>query len=89
MAEPLYGDCLEEQLDAAARGFINDPAYNRLEGGTLWISKIFQWFGEDFDNDPAAFVARYADGELKRRLDALQGSVRIRYLDYDWSLNGR
>lgn len=88
MAEPFYGDRLEEQLDAAARGFINDPAYNRLEGDTLYLSKIFQWFGEDFDNDPAAFVARHADDELKQRLDALQGPVRIRYLDYDWSLNG-
>jgi hypothetical protein len=89
MAEPFFGDRLEEQLEAAARGFINDPGYNRLEGDTLFVSKIFQWFGEDFDNDPAAFVARYAEGELKQRLDALQGPPRIRYLDYDWSLNGR
>lgn len=89
MAEPFYGDRLEQQLDAAAESFVNDSDYTRLDGETLHISKIFQWFSEDFGHDPLDFIGRYARGELRQRLAALKDRVRIQYLDYDWSLNGR
>jgi hypothetical protein len=87
--EPFVGSRLEEQLNAAARGFVNDSRFNRLEGDTLYVSRIFKWFGEDFNDDIIGFFEAYAEGELKTRLQARWGSVEIEYLDYDWSLNGR
>jgi hypothetical protein len=49
--EAYRADRIEEQLEAAARDFVNDPAYVRLE--PQWkrtgLSKIFRWFHEDFD----------------------------------------
>ena len=86
---PYRGAVLDAQLDAAARAFINDPRANRFEGGVLYVSRIFKWYAGDFGNDPAGFVARYAGGELKRRLERAPRPVRIAYLEYDWRLNGK
>jgi hypothetical protein len=89
LEEPFAGEHLEEQLDSAARRFVNDPRYNRLEGNTLHASSIFKWFAEDFDHDIVGFFEKYAAGELKRGLDKAGEQVRVAYLDYDWSLNGQ
>lgn len=87
--EPFNGTDLERQLDDAARNFINDPARYRLEGETLYISRIFEWFGEDFGNDPLGFVRRYAQGGLAAQLTREGNHLKVAYLDYDWSLNGQ
>ncbi len=87
--EPFTGRSLDVQLDAAARNFINTPRFNRLEGDTLYVSRIFKWFGEDFDDDVISFFEKYADDQLKRRIQTNRSALDVQYLDYDWSLNGR
>jgi len=86
--KPFTGDDLDRQLDQVTRAFINDPARYRLEGNTLYVSRIFKWFAEDFNDDPVEFFKIYAQEPLRSRLDAIPGNVRVAYLDYDWSLNG-
>ena len=86
---PLTGIGLEARLDDAASRFINDPRFNRIEGNTLLASSIFKWFGEDFGDDIAGFFEKYATGELKSALAARKPQLTIKYLDYDWTLNGR
>jgi hypothetical protein len=88
-SEPYRGEILDEQLDDATRSFLNDSKHNRLEDNTLYVSEIFKWFAGDFDNDVVGFFLRYAQGDLKRRLEADKGNIKVRYLDYDWSLNGK
>ncbi|HWP65130.1 MAG TPA: DUF547 domain-containing protein [Candidatus Limnocylindria bacterium] len=83
---------LERQLDDAARTFVRDSAKNRFDASkrTLYLSSIFKWFREDFERAAKPlpeFVARFADEQTAAGLRA--GSVRIEFLDYDWSLNGR
>jgi hypothetical protein len=59
------------------------------ETETLELSRVFDWFAEDFE--PAggvlAFVTRYAPAPERAWLEAHSGRVRIRYLGYDWALN--
>ncbi len=86
--EPFSGDQLDAQLNAAAAAFINDPGFNRLENDTLYISRIFKWFSEDFGDDAIDFLDQYAAGHLKQAITSRRSSLKIRYLDYDWSLNG-
>ena len=91
---PLYpraftGSLLDLQLDEASRLFINNSKRNYLKGNTLFVSKIFKWFGEDFNGDISGFFLKYAEGELKQNLLATKDSIRIKYLPYDWSLNNR
>jgi hypothetical protein len=60
-----------------------------LEGNTLYVSKIFDWYAQDFDNDVVGFFIRFADGELKAKLVASKDKIKVETLDYDWSLNGK
>ena len=86
--EPFTGSQLDMQLNRVTRYFINDPKSNYLEGNTLYVSSIFKWFSEDFNDDIIGFFEKYAFDELKRELSARKSSLKIKYLDYDWSLNG-
>jgi hypothetical protein len=86
--EPFRGVDLDRQLDEQFRVFINDPSRNRLEGNTLFVSRIFDWYTEDFGGDVLGYFLKYAKGEFKKRLEANQSNIKIRYLEYDWSLNG-
>lgn len=84
---------LDERLEAAARRFAADPARNRWEPAlrVLRVSRIFEWFGDDF-------VARYAPGAdreaairgfFTRMLGiAIPAEARVEWADYDWRLNG-
>jgi len=87
-SEPYDGARLDEQLDDATREFINAPGNTVVDGELVWVSKIFDWYGEDFGDAPLNFVRRYARGGLMEQLDALGDQARVRFLDYDWSLNG-
>jgi Protein of unknown function, DUF547 len=74
---------LEKQLDDAARRFINDPKRNVL-GAKPQLSEIFNWFKGDFTKKGglAEYINRYA-------ATPIPVNASIRYLDYDWSLNGK
>lgn len=88
LPEPYRGEALDSQLSRVTRDFINTPGNHRLEGDTLWVNSIFKWFAEDFNDDPGGFYRKYAQGELKRALDEKRDRLRVKFLDYDWSLNG-
>jgi len=89
ISEPFRGEILNRQLDMATRNFLNDPKSNYLKGDTLYVSRIFKWYGEDFPDGVVAFVLSYANGDFKKQLEARKGRIRVEYLDYDWSLNGK
>ena len=88
-SEPFLGSTLDRQLDGATRAFINNPKRNYLEGNTLYVSRIFTWFSKDFNDDVIGFFLKYADGNLKKELEVKKNSIKIKYLNYDWSLNGK
>ncbi len=85
--EPYRSNILEQQLDEMTQAFINDSRRNRLEGRTLYVSSIFKWFSEDFNNDVVGFFLKYAQEDLKKQLADSKSKIKVRYLDYDWSLN--
>jgi len=88
-SEPYRGDVLDRQLTEMTEAFINDPEHNRLQGKTLYVSSIFKWYSEDFNEDIVGFFTRYARGELRENLVKSAGVIEVEYLDYDWSLNGK
>jgi hypothetical protein len=85
--EAYQGGIIDKQLDDAVKSFINDPKQNYLKGKKLYVSKIFKWFPDDFNNDIAGFVLKYAKNDLKNRLMSKQNRVKVSFLDYDWTLN--
>ena len=92
-SEAYRAATLDAQLTSAARRFVSDTSKNRFDAAsrTLRLSAIFDWFREDFERSSQtlpAFVARYAEPATATALSS-GGSVRVEFLDYDWSLNGR
>jgi hypothetical protein len=85
--EPFSGNILDRQLDDSTRSFINDPKSYRLEGNELYVSRIFKWFSEDFNEDVFGFFLKYANGNLRKELEAKSERTTVKYLQYDWSLN--
>lgn len=80
-------DNLEEQLDSLTRVFLRDPRGLEFAQGELRLSKIFQWFRDDFGNNEQEMVntlARYVDESRAERLRSFSGKINYRY---DWSLN--
>ena len=89
---PFTGDQLDNQLHKSAKFFLQDTKKNYLGNGSLFISKIFKWYGKDFnisDNNYKSFIAELIteNESLRKRIN--MGSIKIRYLDYDWGLNGK
>ena len=91
-SEAYRSSVLDQQLDAAARAFLDDPSKNRWDPAsrTLYLSPIFKWFHDDFERAGRtlpAFVGRYL--RQPDAADLEKAKVRVVFLDYDWSLNGR
>jgi uncharacterized membrane protein YdjX (TVP38/TMEM64 family) len=66
-----------------------------VDGGTLYLSRYFDWYGGDFtaagwspraDSIPE-FVARGARPEVAAFIAAAGDAPPVAFLDYDWSLN--
>lgn len=91
-AEAYTADKLEVQLEDQARKFLADTSKNYFEPEkrTARLSKIFDWYPEDFAGHSGSvqeYVAQYVpDTEIAAALRAR--AYKLRYLKYDWSLNG-
>ncbi len=81
------GEKLELMLESAARAYINDPRGVTIAGRKVTVSKIYDWFQEDFGGSTQSVLdhlTRYAEPGLVERLNSIGD---IQDADYDWSLN--
>ncbi|MDY7026579.1 MAG: DUF547 domain-containing protein [Pseudomonadota bacterium] len=97
-AEAYTEEKLEQQLQSQARGFMSDTSRNYVQGQRVYLSKIFDWYEEDFEQGWRGYsglddVIMAFSEELKltpEQLKALkQGKLSIRFTDYDWGLNSQ
>ena len=99
--EAYTGARLDAQLDDAAHRFLTNPEKGARTGfregwlggetPTLWLSSIFDWFGEDFEQASGSvreYVTPYLSSEDRRFVERHGEELDIEHLDYDWSLNG-
>ena len=102
--EPFTADQLDAQLDDQVRVFISRAEAFEIdrEQGEVRLSAIFDWFGQDWvpsyapesgfagsENERAVlnFISGYLDEADRQYLEA--GDYRVRYSNYDWSLNSQ
>ena len=101
--EAFVAERLDAQLEEQAKRFLSDRSRNRFSGGSLEVSKIFDWFKVDWQSgykgigrDTAAissreqYFARYAallSDKPEEQKLIADGRAPIRFLDYDWALN--
>lgn len=101
-AEAYRPEQLDAQLTTAARRFLADPSKGLSVGmerdwlgrtrPTLRLSPIFAWFEGDFTTAAGRvvdFVLREAPEAARTFIRNHRSDLRVAYLDYDWSLNGR
>jgi hypothetical protein len=80
--EAYAGARLEQQLEEQAVRFLSDRSRNRYRDGRLEVSKIFDWYGEDFEPR-----SRYFQGYAALLGMPPGAAPALSFLDYDWSLN--
>ena len=103
--EAYVAERLDAQLEEQARRFLSDRSRNRYsaERGELEVSKIFDWFKEDWTSgyrgfegkgEPIRSRGQYfaTHAALLADSPAHQKRIRdqkaeVRFLDYDWALN--
>ena len=91
--EAYVADRLDAQLDDSVRRFLSDRSRNRADEKGLWVSKIFDWYAEDFEKKAGsvqAWLAPHADllsDDAQAQAAVRNESLRLHYLDYEWTLN--
>lgn len=86
--KPFTGKTVNGQLAKGARDYVNSPRGVSIKGGKVTVSKIYDWFYDDFgksDQDVLNHILKYANGDLKRQLQSIG---KIHNVAYDWKLNG-
>ncbi len=90
--EAYQADKIEAQLQDQAVRFHANRRWFRYdpESKTAHLSKLYDWYGGDFKQAAPSvldFAARHAPS-LKAALEHEQ-APSVRWLDYDWTLNGK
>jgi hypothetical protein len=70
---------IDNKLEEQTLKFINNSLFNSLSSKSIEISKIFEWYSNDFGN-VINFLNKYA----KISIDS---KAKIKYKAYDWGLN--
>ena len=76
-ATNLYG-----QLTNATKSFLSDSKRNSISENNIELSKIFQWFSQDFNQNGSLidFLNLYSDVKISEK-------AKKNFKDYDWTLN--
>ena len=83
----LSGGLLESELERATVRFLTDRTRNHISPpAQLELSSIFKWYREDFERS-AGSLAGFVGYHWPKRV-TFQRDARVRFLPYDWSLNG-
>ncbi len=82
---------LDEQLTDQAKRFLAASDQNRVDADAhmVYLSPIFKWYGGDFEKKSGSVLAALKPywPESSSSVALEKGSFKIRYTDYDWSLN--
>lgn len=85
--EPYYGKKLEKQLKDQLNQFsANNKKGIKLDNNNkiIYVSKIFKWFGGDFDEDIKKWLHDQSIIDEKVR-----DTYSVKYFNYNWNLNSK
>jgi len=78
---------IDRMMTENTRKSLNTDRHLRLEGNTLYVTRLFDWYQSDFVDEEGsikAFIKKYADPAVQAKVVAADN---IRFIEYDWSLN--
>ena len=70
---------LNSNLDKQTKLFINNAAFNNIDEKQVELSKIFEWYKEDF-GDLITYINKYSNTKVK-------DNAKVSFREYDWALN--
>lgn len=70
---------LNSNFEKQSKAFVNNSKYNKITKSSIEISKIFEWYGEDFGSI-IDFLNKYSDTKI-------ESDAKVTYKEYDWALN--
>lgn len=74
-------DILEKQIQTRTELAINDPEFIRQSKGKVEVSKIFEWYSDDFNNGRIIeYINKYRERKFKLEQE-------FSYYEYNWDLN--
>ena len=82
--EAYRGNKLVDQLDDQLKTFVASPSKGvKIDESRrrIYLSPIFKWFKSDFAGGPIKWL------QGKGLITAAQAGYKVKYLDYDWTLN--
>ena len=88
------GKSLHADMETVSRQFVKDERQFKIDYDKkeVWISKIFEWYGKKFTQDPdrpaakpELFVLPYVDDKAKTLLAS--GDYTLRIIEWNWTLN--
>ena len=93
LKDGLYSaDNIENELEEAARLYIRSQRGSRIDKNKneLHLSLIFKWYRNDFKisgKSLVQYVTQYLADEDANYLRANENAIKIKFIEYDWSLN--
>lgn len=90
------GKSLDADLEAAAQRFVGDERHFKVDkkSGEIQISKIFEWYGLKFLDDPTRtvkgdkpelYLTPWVDKDVRDLLES--GQYKLKIIEWDWTLN--
>ena len=70
---------LNSNFERQTKSFINNAKYNSIASDKLAVSKIFDWYKEDF-GDLVTYLNKYAGTKIN-------AGTNVGFKEYDWALN--
>ncbi len=101
--EPYTGQKLEKQLNEQAQRFLGNSQGFRIDSqnNAVYLSSIFKWFGQDYEKTYGQnpnidglnktetaivnYARKYVNSDAQNFL--AKGGYKVKYSNYDWSLN--
>ncbi len=75
---------IEDKLNQLMKEFINDATKNIISKKKVYLSKIFEWFINDFNKNGT--LIDYLNIYSNKKITA---DTEVNYLKYNWLLNGK
>jgi hypothetical protein len=88
-------DQVDNQLNQAVNRFLTSEKgmWIRRENNEIWLNRIFYWYRKDFERGGKTLVDfivnTLQDKDIKQFIQQNRTTLTLRFMDYDWSLNGK
>ena len=92
--EPFTGSKLLFQLNDQAAHFFSQQQNFRWDADSnkVYLSEILDWFRYDFaekEKGVVEYTISYIDSQIAEDIKRSNENIKIKYISYDWSLNGK